>query len=99
MRSRPGWPWSARCQPPPVSEHRSVIRAFPDISVGLGQAYMRQHAADELLRHLGCVHGPVVEGGNHRKDNRAGVCGQTHVAQMDLVEGRLTNAEDERAAL
>jgi hypothetical protein len=60
---------------------------------------MRQHAADELLRHLGCVHGPIVEGGNHWKDNRAGVRRQTHVAQMDFVEGRLANAEDERAAL
>jgi hypothetical protein len=60
---------------------------------------VRQHAADELLRHLRRIHRPVVKGGNDGKDHRPRVSGQGHVAQVDLVEGRFTDTENERASL
>lgn len=60
---------------------------------------MRQNAVDELPRHLIRVHRLVIESRNHREDGRSRVRGQSHVADMDFVEGRLAKAEDEGAAL
>jgi hypothetical protein len=74
-------------------------RAFPDIRVGLRQSNVSQHATHELLRHLSRVHGSMVESGDDGEDDRACVGGQGHVAQMDPVEGRLANTENERTAL
>jgi len=54
---------------------------------------------DEVAGHLGCVLGMIVESGNRGKYSRAGVGGELHVAQMNSIEGSLSHAKDERAAL
>lgn len=60
---------------------------------------MSEHARHELARHRGGILGLVVESGHHGKDRGAGVGGQAHIADVNLVERRLAYAEDERALL
>ena len=40
----------------------------------------------------------VIERRDHREDDRTGLGGQRHVAQMNAVEGRLSHAKNQRAA-
>ena len=40
--------------------------------------------------------GQVVEGGHDREDGGAGVGCELHVAQMNAVEGRLADTQDQR---
>lgn len=54
---------------------------------------------DEVARHLGGGLGLVVERGDGGEYSGAGVGGELHIAQVDAIERRLANAEDERAAL
>lgn len=77
----------------------TLLFRFPNVGAGLGQADVRQHAANELPGEFGGVGGLDVEGGYDGKDGGAGFGGQCHVAQVDAVEGRFAHAEDERAAL
>lgn len=69
---------------------------FPDVGTLLAQADVGEDAVHEMAGHLARVGWPVVEGGDQRVDRRSGVGGQTHVANVNLVEGRLAQAEDER---
>lgn len=54
---------------------------------------------DELKRHLVCGLGLVVESRHDGEDGGAGLCGLGHVAQMDEVERRLTDAENKLTTL
>lgn len=60
---------------------------------------MGEDAADELTGELGGIGGLQVESGYDGEDGCAGFSGERHVAQMDAIEGRFADAEDERAAL
>ena len=53
---------------------------------------------DELAGHVLGGLRVVVEGGDGGEDGGSGVGGELHVAEMDAVEGRLADAEDEGAA-
>ena len=58
---------------------------------------MLENAADKLGGHLVGGLGPIVEGRNHGEDGSSGVGRETHVANVDLVERRLADAEHELA--
>ena len=60
---------------------------------------MRENPMDELARHFCGGLGKIVERGDDREDGRAGVGGELHVAQVDAVEWRFADTEDEGAAL
>gem|GEM_PF-16204 len=60
---------------------------------------MGEDAADEFVGHLVGGLRLGVEGGHDGEDDGAGVCCELHVAQVDAVEGRLSQAEQERALL
>jgi hypothetical protein len=60
---------------------------------------MLQDAMDVVPRDVFDGLGMVVEGGDERKDGRARLCDRGHVADVDEVERRLADAEDEAAAL
>jgi len=77
----------------------SLLFRLPDISARLRQADVGQDAADKLARHLRGVHGPEIEGWNHRENHCAGFGGQRHVAQMNAIKGRFADAEQQRPAL
>ena len=83
----------------PATPFLQSLVALPHIRARLGQADVDEHAIDKLARHLGGVFGQVVKRGNDREDGRAGVGCELHVAQMDAVERRLADAEDQRATL
>jgi len=59
---------------------------------------MCEDSVDELSGHVGGALRQVVERGDGGEDNGSGVGGQLHIAQVDAIERRLTNAEDEWSA-
>jgi hypothetical protein len=56
-----------------------------------------EDSVDELAGHVFGALRVVVEGGDDREDGGAGVGGELHVAEVDAVEWRLADAEDEGA--
>ena len=58
---------------------------------------MREDSVDELADHVFGALRVVVEGGDDGEDGGAGVGGELHVAEVDAVEWRLADAEDEGA--
>lgn len=60
---------------------------------------MLEDPADELRRHLPGGLRLVVKRGNHGKDRRTRIGGPSHVADVDLVQGRFTNAQHQPALL
>jgi hypothetical protein len=60
---------------------------------------MSQHPVDKLTRHLGGVGRLQIERWNDGKDHRSSFGGERHIAQVDAIEGRLADAENQRAAL
>ena len=72
---------------------------LPLVGAGLWEAGVGEDPVDELAGHLGGALGEVVEGGDDGEDGGAGVGGELHVAQVDAVERRFADAEDEGAAL
>jgi len=53
----------------------------------------------ELTCHDFGARRPIVEGRHQREDGRAGVGGSVHIADVNLIEGSLANAQHERALL
>jgi len=60
---------------------------------------MGENAIRELAGHGFRAFGPIVEGRDQREDRRSGVGSTVHVADVDFVERRFTNAEHKRALL
>src|SRR5581483_8825818 len=73
--------------------------AFPAICVRLREAEVCEHAVSELARNLLNRSRTKVEGWNQREDGRPGIRGSIHIADVDFVEGCLTHAKNQRAAL
>src|SRR6185437_17023028 len=67
--------------------------AFPAVGIGLWQAGVREHAADELARHLVERGGKEVVRGDEGKDGRSRIGRAIHVADVDLIERSFANAE------
>lgn len=65
----------------------------------LRESKLREDAIDELLDHFVDGLGRVVKRGHGGHDDGAGVVNAEHVFEMDAVEGRFAEAEDEGAAL
>jgi hypothetical protein len=65
----------------------------------LGQAEVGEDAKDELAHEIGDFFRGVVERRHGGHDDGAGVVNAEHVFDVDAIEGRLAEAEDERAAL
>jgi hypothetical protein len=76
---------------------RDFLVGLPLVGVGLGQADVGEDAVDEVAGHVFGGLRVVVERGDGGEDGGAGVGGELHVAEMDAVERRLANAEDEGA--
>lgn len=58
---------------------------------------MSEHAAGELVRHLIESGRAEIVGRYERKDGRSGIGGPVHVANVNFVERRLTDAKHQRA--
>jgi len=71
--------------------------ALPSVRVWLRQADVSENAAGELVGHLIEGGGAEVVGGDEREDGRSGVGGAVHVADVNFVERRFANAENELA--
>jgi len=56
-----------------------------------------QHAVSEFTRHHFATGGTIVKGGNQGEDRGAGVGRPVHVADMNLVERPLADAQHKRA--
>ena len=73
--------------------------ALPAVLLLLREAELREHAADELFHKIVDGLRREIKCWNHRHDYRAGFVGAQHILQVHAIEGRFTQAEDERAAL
>ena len=60
---------------PPVGRREILLVALPLVGVGLGQADVGEDSMDEVLGHLLCTLGVVIEGGDGREDGGSGVGG------------------------
>ena len=60
---------------------------------------MLQDSVDEVAGHGDRVLGLVVEGGDAGVDDGSGFGGRGHVADVDEVQRRFADAQEERAAL
>lgn len=73
--------------------------ATPAILRILRQIDLAQDAADVLIGEVVDFFWAVVEGGHCGHDDGAGVVGAKHIFEMDAIQGRFADAEDEGAAL
>ena len=78
---------------------RNELVGLPLVSTGLGEIEVGEDAVDELVRHFGRRMGPVVQGGDGGEDGGAGIRGEAHIAEVDAIEGRFADAEQEWSAL
>ena len=57
---------------------------------------MGEHAVGEFAGHVIKACRAVVERRNEREDRSSGICGSVHVADVNLIERRLADAEHQR---
>jgi len=71
----------------------------PAIHFFLGQADLREDAADVLGDEIVDGFRLMIEGRNRGHDDRAGLLGAQHIFEMDAIEWGIANAKHELAAL
>ena len=74
-------------------------RDLPLKGLRLGQAHVAQNAATQGQRHIGRGLRLIVKGGDAGEEGRSGLRHAQHVVQVDAIEGRLAQAQDERTPL
>ena len=60
---------------------------------------MGEHPVGELAGHGFEACGAVVEGRDEREDRSPGICGSVHVADVNLIQWRFADAEQQRPSL